>query len=170
MKKCRRCSKPATLHITEIHQGNAVAIHLCESCAREYLEDESGQESQHPAAEFAAKLEALASDDSDESVARCSNCDISFNEFREQGRLGCPTCYEEFRQDLLPLLENIHEESLHIGKRPLRSPTQTADQSRLIQLRNQQREAVDREDYEAAAALRDRILEIEASLRPASET
>ena len=68
------------------------------------------------------------------------------------------------------MLENINEESLHIGKRPLRSPTQTADLSRLIQLRNQQREAVDREDYEAAAALRDRILEIEASLRPASET
>lgn len=166
MKKCRRCSKPATLHITEIQNGQAVAIHLCETCAREYLEDESGQPSASPAAEWAAKLEALVSDDDDEAVVRCSNCDISFNEFREQGRLGCPVCYEEFRLDLLPLLENIHEECVHIGKRPLRSPTQTEDQSRLIQLRNQQREAVEREDYEAAAKLRDRIIEIEASLRP----
>jgi len=124
MKKCRRCSKPATLHITEIHDGNAVAIHLCETCAREYLEDESGQSSPNPAAELAAKLEALVADDDDEVVVRCTNCNISFNEFREQGRLGCPVCYEEFRLDLLPLLENIHEESRHVGKRPLRSPTQ----------------------------------------------
>ena len=169
MKKCRRCSKPATLHITEIHAGDAVAIHLCETCAREYLEDESDESSQSPAAELAAKLEALVSDDEDET-ARCSNCNISFNEFREQGRLGCPICYDEFRQDLLPLLENIHEEATHLGKRPLRHPNQTEDQSRLLQLRSQQREAIDREDYEVAANLRDQIAEIEVSLLPSPDS
>lgn len=164
MKKCRRCSKPATLHITEIHDGHAVAVHLCETCAHEYLENEGGEEVSNPAAELAAKLEALVSDDDEESQACCSNCGISFSEFRAQGRLGCPNCYIDFRQDLLPLLENIHEEAVHQGKRPLRSPGQTEDQARLIHLRTEQREAIGREDYEAAAELRDAIANIEATL------
>ena len=161
MKKCRRCSKPATLHITEIHEGNAVAIHLCESCAREYLEDSEDDAVSSPAAELAAKLEALVSDDSDSSSAICPNCNISFNEFREKGRLGCPCCYDEFRTDLMPLLENIHEQVVHVGKRPLRSPGQSENHSRLIHLRATLREAVEREDYEAAAEVRDQITEIE---------
>jgi protein arginine kinase activator len=163
MKKCRRCSKPATLHIVEIHDGNAIPIHLCDSCAREYLED-SGDESPGPAADLAAKLEKLASNP-DAPELRCTNCDISFSQFREQGRLGCPSCYSEFRSELMPLLENIHEEIVHIGKRPLRSPGRTESQSRLIQLRQRQRQAIDREDYEAAAKLRDEIADIESSLQ-----
>ena len=163
MKKCRRCSKPATFHITEIHDGDAVAIHLCESCAREYLADANDDPSPNPAAELAAKLEKLA-EDSDAALLACSNCGISFNEFREQGRLGCPCCYDEFRNDLLPLLDNIHEDTTHIGKRPVRSPGQTEDQSRLIHLRAQQRQAIDAEDYEAAAVLRDEIASIESTL------
>ena len=169
MKKCRRCSKPATLHITEIHDGNAAAIHLCEGCAREYLEDASEEESFSPAAELAAKLEALTSGDGDEAELECGNCGITFNEFREQGRLGCPSCYDEFRSELMPLLENIHEETTHVGKRPLRNPGQTEDQSRLIHLRARQREAIAREDYEAAAQLRDEIAEIEDSGKTESE-
>lgn len=164
MKKCRRCSKPATLHITEIHDGNAVAVHLCEGCAREYLEDDSSESSHDPAAELAAKLEALVTGEDDISRSRCPNCDLSFGEFRERGRLGCPNCYEEFRDELLPLLENIHEEAEHCGKRPERSPGQTEDQYRLIQLRNQQRAAIEEEAYEAAAALRDEIAKLETAL------
>lgn len=167
MKKCRRCSKSATLHITEIHDGNANAVHLCDSCAREYLDEESEQSPNSPTAELTAKLEALVSDEGD-ADARCSNCDISFGEFREQGRLGCPTCYEEFRDELVPLLDNIHEGAVHLGKRPRRSPTQTEDQSRLIQLRHRQKEAIDKEDYEQAAGLRDEIQAIEDSLRQPS--
>ncbi|MEQ9407868.1 MAG: UvrB/UvrC motif-containing protein [Fuerstiella sp.] len=164
MKKCRRCSKPATLHITEIHDGQAVALHLCETCAREYLEDASEDSAHNPAAELAAKLEALVAEDPEAPPLKCGNCNITFNEFREHGRLGCPSCYDEFRQELMPLLENIHEEATHVGKRPLRSPGLTEEQSQLIHLRAKQREAIEHEDYEAAARLRDQIAEIESSL------
>lgn len=164
MKKCRRCSKPATLHVTEIQEGDAKIIHLCDTCARKYLDEETENSPGNPTSEFAAELEALVTED-DDSAQRCSNCDVSFGEFREQGRLGCPTCYEEFRTELTPLLENIHEEVLHMGKRPLRSPTHSVDQSRLIQLRHRQKEAIDSEDYELAAQLRDEIADIETSLK-----
>ena len=169
MKKCRRCSKSATLHITEIHDGEAKAVHLCDTCAREYLEEETDQSPNSPTAELAAKLEALVSDDGD-ADARCTNCDISFGEFREQGRLGCPSCYEDFRDDLVPLLDNIHEGAVHTGKRPRRNPSQTEDQSRLIHLRQRQREAIEKEDYELAASLRDEIQAIEEALLPPSQS
>lgn len=166
MKKCRRCAKSATLHITEIQDGKAVAVHLCNSCAQEYLDEEAEQVSSAPPEEMTAKLEALMSEDADADT-RCSNCNITFGEFREQGRLGCPTCFEEFRVDLMPLLENIHESAAHVGKRPRRNPAQTEDQARLVQIRQRLEDAIDREDYEQAASLRDEIAEIEQTLRPA---
>ena len=99
------------------------------------------------------------------SPAVCPNCGISFSEFRESGRFGCPQDYSEFMSELIPLLENIHEEVEHKGKRPRSAIVGTKEQGRLIQLRNEQRSAIDEEDYEAAARLRDEIAMLESSLR-----
>ncbi|MEZ6124228.1 MAG: UvrB/UvrC motif-containing protein [Planctomycetaceae bacterium] len=165
MKKCRSCSKPATLHITEIQNGKAVAVHLCESCARDYLDDDNNAGTGDPGADLAAKLESLMAGTDEESQAACESCGITFAEFREQGRLGCPDCYQEFRTELTSLLENIHEDALHIGKRPARSAKVSDGQSRLMHLRHQQRVAIEQEDYEAAAKLRDEISAIENSLQ-----
>jgi len=169
MKKCRRCAKPATLHITEIRDGQAGVIHLCETCAREYLENSSDGENAPPGMDLAAKLEELIAE-SEESPASCPNCGISFNEFRESGRFGCPHDYSEFLTELLPLLENIHEDTKHIGKRPRSTVVGTQEQAQLIHLRNEQREAIEAEDYETAARLRDEIATLEVSLKPAKET
>ena len=164
MKKCRRCAKPATLHITEIRNGNAGVVHLCETCAREYLESTADSGNSASGTDLASKLEELIAE-SEESPAACPNCGISFNEFRESGRFGCPHDYSEFLTELLPLLENIHEDTTHIGKKPRSTMMGTQDQAKLIQLRNEQRLAIETEDYEAAARLRDEIAAMEQSLR-----
>ena len=119
--------------------------------------------------DLAAKLEELIAE-SEESPASCPNCGISFNEFRESGRFGCPHDYSEFLTELLPLLENIHEDTNHIGKRPRSTVVGTQEQAQLIHLRNEQREAIEAEDYETAARLRDEIATLEVSLKPAKET
>lgn len=168
MKKCRRCAKPATLHITEIRDGNAVAVHLCETCAREYLENSADSDSPTAASDLASKLEELIADTGDSPLV-CPNCGISFGEFRENGRFGCPHDYTEFMAELLPLLENIHEDSKHVGKHPRSMVVGTEEQARLIQLRNEQRQAIEMEDYEAAARLRDEIATLELSLRGETE-
>ena len=169
MKKCRHCSRRATLHVTEINDNVAVPVHLCDDCAQGCL-NSSEPEDEVPtqAAELAAKLEALVADEDEE----CSNCNISFSQFREQGRLGCAACYDEFRQDLMPLLENIHEDSSHTGKRPRRNPGQSTSESQLVHLRTEQRKAIEKEDYESAAKLRDEIARLEAELHnlPGSST
>ncbi len=68
----------------------------------------------------------------------CPICQITFLEFRNSGRLGCPYDYEVFRDELMPLLENIHGETRHSGKVPKRAPhANTQQQTTLIQLRNE---------------------------------
>ena len=173
MKKCRRCQKPATLHITEVRKGDVTEIHLCETCARDYLEQPDADVDSDPAAEF--EFEKLPESDEDTSnpadERNCPHCNISFREFRSQGRLGCPYCYVEFETDLIPLLQNIHGEVQHCGKLPRRAPDSSRRQHELLQLRNELRVAVDEEDYELAARLRDEIQAIEDQLdSPAKST
>ena len=163
MKKCRRCTKPATLHVTEIREGEAAIVHLCDTCAREYLDQNSDDENPTIAADLASKLDELIGDS--HSPASCPNCGISFSEFRESGRFGCSQDYTEFMTELLPLLENIHEDVEHKGKRPRSTLVGTQEQGQLIQLRNEQRNAIEEEDYETAARLRDEIAALENAMR-----
>jgi protein arginine kinase activator len=168
MKKCRRCSKPATLHITEIREGQATAIHLCETCARDYLETPEASASQDPGSDLASKLDDLVKEGSEEIMSSlvCPVCGISFSEFRESGRFGCPHDYTEFLTEILPLLENIHEDTQHHGKRPRGSAVVAEVQSQVIVLRRRQQEAIEQEDYETAAKLRDEINTLESGMRP----
>lgn len=160
--KCSRCAKPATLHITEIRQGAVQALHLCESCAKDYLSSSSVVESDEPSDLLAAQLEQL--DDDIQSDLSCPNCGITFQEFRNQGRLGCPHDYVAFQHELMPLLENIHGETEHVGKFPQRSPQESKLQYELIRLRNSLKAAVEEEQYEDAARLRDEIQALEEEM------
>ena len=91
----------------------------------------------------------------------CPHCGVKFVEFRNSGRLGCPHDYDEFREELLPLLENIHGETRHVGKTPRRLPQSRQAQSEMMQLRKQLQQAVTREAYEEAAQIRDQIHRLE---------
>lgn len=167
MKKCGRCSKPATLHITELRGGDVQEVHLCESCAQEYLTNSNSAEAGDEAEGLMGKLAEVTGEQNLEELdhLKCPNCGITFKEFRSQGRLGCPHDYIAFQDELLPLLENIHGETQHCGKVPKRAPHASQQQYRLIKLRNQLRTAVDDELYEEAARLRDEIQTVERELR-----
>jgi protein arginine kinase activator len=166
MKKCRRCSKPATLHITELRDGAVHELHLCEGCAQEYLHNPEMSQEPDEADQLAAKLtEATGVEDLRElDHLVCPNCGITFREFRSQGRLGCPHDYIAFEAELTPLLENIHGETQHTGKFPRRAPDASQRQYELIRLRSQLRTAVGEEAYEEAARLRDAIQTLERDL------
>lgn len=166
MRKCSRCSKPATLHITELKDGDVHALHLCEACAQDYLSNvEVGHGGQEPEDVFQHHIEGSVEelDDVDQSV--CPSCNITFKEFRSQGRLGCPQCYLAFENELLPLLENIHGHTQHTGKFPKRAPEASRRQYELIKLRNRLRTAVESESYEEAAQIRDEIQKMETAAR-----
>jgi protein arginine kinase activator len=163
--KCQKCAKPATFHITDIvEKGNHREYHFCDEHARQHLAPP--EEAQEPTmSEIAKKLIVSAPgalrEPSPADKQVCPVCQITFLEFRNSGRLGCPYDYEVFRDELMPLLENIHGETRHSGKVPRRAPRNTQQQTTLIQLRNELKRAVAAEDYEAAARLRDQIKAIE---------
>jgi len=168
--KCHRCSNPATLHITEIMQGVAHALHLCEDCAHQYLSQPGEAAEPTPSPGAIIKLPGTTSAAQLEELDKlvCPNCGITFREFRSQGRLGCAHDYIAFQDELLPLLENIHGETQHCGKFPKRAPDDSRKQFRLIKLRNELRLAVAEESYERAARIRDEIQSLEAEMKKAS--
>lgn len=138
-------------------------LHLCESCAQEYLSEAgSSSSSQEESTVLQEKLAELSADDEQLDDLVCPSCGITFAEFRSQGRLGCPNDYLVFENELLPLLENIHDEVQHVGKVPRRAPDASQRQYQLIRLRNELRTAVEQENYETAASLRDEIQQLES--------
>jgi protein arginine kinase activator len=156
--KCQKCTKAATLHITEIlSEDHVEELHLCEECAHKYLYEP------HKTGIKAAAPPAEEMDEPAVMNRECEVCGLKFVDFRNTGRLGCPHDYQEFREELTPLLENIHGETRHCGKTPRRLPQSKQTQSELLQLRKQLLQAVNREAYEEAARLRDRIRRLEES-------
>jgi protein arginine kinase activator len=163
--RCEKCPKPATFHITDIvEKGKHREFHFCDEHARQHLAP-TDETSEQPISELAKKLivsgQGPLREPSPADKQVCPICQITFLEFRNSGRLGCPYDYEVFRDELMPLLENIHGETRHSGKVPRRAPRNTQQQTTLIQLRNELKRAVAAEDYETAARLRDQIKGIE---------
>jgi protein arginine kinase activator len=163
--RCEKCPKPATFHITDIvEKGKHREFHFCDEHARQHLAP-ADEASEQPISELAKKLivsgQGPLREPSPADKQVCPMCQITFLEFRNSGRLGCPYDYEVFRDELMPLLENIHGETRHSGKVPRRAPRNTQQQTTLIQLRNELKRAVAAEDYESAARLRDQIKGIE---------
>lgn len=173
MKKCSRCSKSATLHITELRDGVVQELHLCETCARDYVGAPDESDSMSDSAEDI--MEEVAIDPNRELAEMddltCPNCGITFQEFRNQGRLGCPHDYIAFEKELTPLLHSIHGDDIqHCGKFPRQAPQSSQQQFQLIKLRNALRAAIEEESYEEAASLRDQISELEQSQETATSS
>ncbi|RLS35786.1 MAG: DNA helicase UvrBC [Planctomycetota bacterium] len=177
--KCQQCDNPAVFHITELESGSVRELHLCEDHARTYLNQNEdagggsegggapkkgvGQSAGGPlgVGQTADDLAAL-----DQRV--CEMCGITFFEFRNQGRLGCPHDYIQFEKELEPLIANIHGATEHTGRRPSRAVPAGADPAvgtdgltEVIGLRRGMKEAIASEDYEKASENRDAIRGIE---------
>jgi len=83
-------------------------------------------------------------------------------DFRESGRLGCPQCYASFEGHLRDLLRRLHGSTQHVGEVYLPPGGSAEDPARrVVELRDQLRRAVEAENFELAAELRDRIRVLE---------
>ena len=159
--KCQSCGKrDAKVHVTEIDDetNQKRELHLCDEC-----HGQGGPE---------IGLETLLQGALSASQARpaepsCSACNLAYTEFRSRGRLGCPECYTVFVDALDPLLMKIHQAKRHTGKSPGDgSNVQRTRARKLVELRRRLQEAVEREDFEKAAALRDEVRELDEGTEP----
>lgn len=157
--KCQKCDKLATFHITDLSGDQLLALHLCPDCAKTYLQPEAPEMPGGISKQL--KIGQTAEDLAELDDKQCPVCGITFYEFRQGGRLGCPNDYSCFATELEPLLTNVHGNTKHVGKRPKRGVHDTQMQTDLIRLRREMKDAVDQEKYELASELRDRIKSIE---------
>ena len=163
--QCQICNKKqATIHLTEITDGLRNEMHVCENCA---TEQGIIIKSQMPINELLSSL--LASQPADDEIFTasakellCPNCGFTLDQFRKESILGCPQDYEIFEKALLPLIEKAHNgKTYHCGKVPSKTPAVEKKQIELLNLRKQLEKAVQSEDYETAATLRDKIEQLE---------
>ena len=159
--QCQICNKNnATIHLTEIADGVRTEMHICEQCA---AEQDIAVKNHIPINELLSGLLAVQPTDDElsgpsEQKIECPNCGYTLAQLRKEGVLGCPHDYEVFEKLLLPLIEKAHNgKTTHCGKLPSKTPQNTRKEIELINLRQQLQAAVQSEDYERAAELRDKI-------------
>ena len=108
------------------------------------------------------KIEKASEELASTDKKTCPICGITFADFRKGGRLGCAYDYVAFEEDLEPLLVNIHGALEHVGKSPTNLSGSPERQQRLMQLKVEMKVAIDKEDYETASRLRDKISAVES--------
>ena len=165
--KCDRCrTSDAVMHVTQVVQNESKLLNLCDDCARDMGFAGPAVPANFPLGDFLAQLGGDTPGGSERPDGACAFCGLTFAEFRESGRLGCPHCYSAFEGHLRGLLRRIHGGTQHTGKVYLPpDPTQTEKEKRLDGLRRRLERAVDAEDFERAAHLRDQIRSLELSGR-----
>lgn len=171
---CQICGKnPATVHFTEIHDNLMSEIHVCERCAEEKGMQASASQHKFDIADLLAGMADAMTKTEEERVGhvQCPRCGMLYSNFKETGRLGCAECYTAFQFQLRPLLRRIHGDTRHRGKHPTRSGEGAARTRQIQRLHDELQRAVEREDFEKAAAIRDEVrrLEAEQSAKAAPE-
>ena len=165
--QCQICKKnEATIHLTEITDGVRAEMHICEHCAQE---EGIAVKSQIPLNELLSSLLAVQPTDEElfgpsekGTLPSCPQCGFTLEQFRKEAVLGCPYDYEVFEKPLRRLIKKAHNgNSTHCGKVPSKTSTGTKKQIQLITLRQRLDAAVQSEDYELAAKLRDKIKKCE---------
>lgn len=161
---CQECRKrPATVHKTVVINNHKTETHLCDTCARDHGELDLGAEATFSINSLLAGLleGEFGAAREPSSAQRCPGCGRTYAQFARSGRLSCATCYDTFRDRLEPLVRRIHGSQQHTGKIPRRALGTVRIRRELAELRRQLSEAVQAEDFERAARLRDRIRELE---------
>ncbi len=164
---CQACGKnTATTHIKTTVNGKLTEIYLCPDCAREqgyaHLFDDWG---------FSSLMSGLLGAAAPQrQVQKCPSCGQSFEEISRSGKIGCAECYKTFRSQLLPMIQRVHGTARHKGKVPGGSALQVVDTNKQMvavetsQIDEKKRllqKAIEAQNFEQAAVLRDEIKELE---------
>lgn len=161
---CDRCGKnEAAIHFTQIQNNETTTRHLCESCATALGLDPGPGAGTAPLADFLAQMGKAIAGEVLTTAGTCPSCGLTLADFKRTGRLGCGRCWSVFEPSLKGLLRKLHGGTQHVGKVYLPAdPTESDRTARVTSLRRSLQRAVDEEDFERAATLRDQIRRLEA--------
>ena len=171
---CDECGKnKATVHLTEIVNEQITKLNLCETCAKEKGSDVEQHFGISDLLTALSDVEAPAPGAVPGSPAvknKCPHCGLMYEDFKKIGRLGCSECYVTFKASLAPLLKRIHGSNQHLGKVP--NPGLLKEQKILSRVHEdldvvkaELQQAIKKEEFEEAAALRDKIKFLEKKIK-----
>jgi protein arginine kinase activator len=159
MKCCVCQEREAKVHLTTIVGDKMQKLDLCEECSKNKgLSDSTGFA-------LADLLLGLGASQEVEQVAaaseggelKCPHCGFTQADFKKSGRFGCPECYQTFSEALEGLLKPMHKGIRHVGKVPEALRQSQDFRERVKQLQKRLAKAIQEENFELAAQLRDEL-------------
>lgn len=165
---CDQChDREAVVHLTHIAEGQVTMLHLCERCAAEKGVESPASVQDNTLVKFVGATVGKGTIDPAlmpaGGGASCPSCGATLQDFRQSGRLGCADCYRTWEAALRDILRKLHGATLHMGERytgrPAAEPVDPGE--RAADLREQLRLAVETENFELAAEIRDRLRVLE---------
>ncbi|MFP4520545.1 MAG: UvrB/UvrC motif-containing protein [Fibrobacterota bacterium] len=166
--KCSDCHKEdAVIQFTQIINGDKTSLNLCRNCAekRGFKAPEMTAHSPEPIQKdfLGDFMSDLSNKTSFEEELKCPNCGILYSEFKLKGKLGCSECFKAFETPLSSLLSKIQGADYHTGKTPDGKLCGPSGEKTVAELKDALRIAIECEDYEHAARIRDTIRNMEST-------
>jgi|YelNatPaOPRAMG01_1025707.scaffolds.fasta_scaffold04720_9 protein arginine kinase activator len=162
---CDICKKrEANIFITQIINSEKKTLYICDICASKLgikgiLKELNIPFDENILKKFLELMPGMIEEEKKEKS--CSICGLKFKDFEKSGFLGCPNCYKTFKEELRPILLNLHGNVKHIGKKKGEKFTlETFFESELKRLKRELEYAIEEERYEDAAKIRDKINEL----------
>ena len=159
---CQLCNQAkATVHITDTAPEKRER-HLCEDCAEK--EGVIIKQQHHTTNEILQQFIKHKTGLGGADDLACPKCGLTFREFQMKGQLGCPHDYAAFEKLLSPLIQRAHGGAAHhVGKVPPTAEPVVQKQTTVLRLRRELQEALDQENYELAARVRDQLRSLETT-------
>lgn len=165
---CEECREKNAVVFLKLAVNNKVTeLHLCPACAAKKGMGFGLETGAFNISDIVGNMSGYFKDflPQEKKTLRCVACGLKYSEFKETGRLGCPDCYAGFEAQLTELMTRIHGASRHAGRAyqggPALKLSKAETARRLEELRAALKDAVAKEDFEAAARLRDELKRLE---------
>ena len=172
---CEKCQKsPATVHMQQYMNGVKTELHLCQECSfkidvpislenifQGFLDQVHTKLSGMPGQGQSTPTNNASQQPRKAPITTCTRCCMTYEQFKSSGKLGCEVCYTSFSTPVKVLIKNVQGSVRHEGKYPQRSGTIIKQKRQVDELRTSLKKAVDEENYEEAARLRDEIRSLE---------
>lgn len=153
---CQHCKKnAATVNYVEIINGEKFESHLCQSCYASLY----GELHSKANGDIWAGLFGTAA--AEKKV--CPVCGTTYDDYERTGLLGCASCYDVFKDELLVSIERIQGKVRHVGKVGS-NKDEFGLHRRLKTLQEQLEVALREKRYSDAGVLNKRIKEISKRL------
>lgn len=168
---CEECGVNEACYTISVMMGGQVTQrHLCADCMAKMNMNLAAGNIKHL---LSSILSALTGGEAEQENAKaeippekdvvCPRCNTTLSQFTRSGRLGCPGCYQAFREQLNTMLQQIHGRVQHAGRKPIDDEAAQRRRSLYERLNRQLEQAVAVEDFETAAVLRDQLRQLNAA-------